>query len=148
MQLRVNINEIGHFYYLGSYIKGVNEVTGDPLSQIPAFHNLVGFQYRGNSNKFFAQLEARLVGEQNEVAPNEIETPSYTVINFNAGLNLHNLVDKFPYTKLVLGINNIGDEAYRSHVSRGAPGNQNVFLEPGRSFNISLLTRFGAAASR
>ena len=147
MQFRAKVNEIGHFYYFGSYVKGTNDVTGDPLSQIPAFHNLIGFQYRGSNDKFFVQLEARLVGTQKYFAPNEIETPSYSVVNFNSGINLHNVLDDFPYAKLVFGVSNIGDKAYRSHVSRGAPGNQNVFLEPGRSFNISFVTRFGAAAS-
>ena len=147
MQLRAKVNELGQFYYFGSYVKGTNDVTDDPLSQIPAFHNLIGFQYRGSSDKFFAQLEARLVGAQNDFAPNEVETPSYSIVNFNSGINLHNLLDGFPYTKLVFGVSNIGDKAYRSHVSRGAPGNQNVFLGPGRSFNISFVTRLGAAAS-
>ncbi len=147
MQLRTKVNGLGQFYYFGSYIKGINDVTGNPLSQIPAFHNLVGFQYSGNDDKFFAQLEAQLVGAQKDFAPNEIETPSYTILNFNSGINLHNLFEDFPYAKLLFGVSNIGDKAYRSHVSRGVPGNQNVFLAPGRSFNISFVTRFGVAAS-
>lgn len=146
IQLRANLGSLGQFFYLGSYVKGDNDITDNPLPQIPAFHNLIGFQFRDAGGKYFAQIEARLVGDQNDVAPNEIETPSYTVFNFNSGINLHQVIDNFPHARFMFGITNLGDESYRSHVSRGAPGNQNVFLEPGRSFNISFVTRFGAAA--
>ena len=107
--------------------------------------NVVGIHFRDRNNKFFVQADAFIVGEQTDIAPNEQTTPGYTIFNVNAGLNLHQLIEKFPHTKLMLGLTNLSDNAYRSHVSRGAPGNQNVFLEPGRSINIGFVTRFGAA---
>lgn len=86
-----------------------------------------------------------IVGGQDDVAPNEQTTPGYSIFNIKAGLNLHHFIDGLPHAKLVISTTNLGDKEYRSHVSRGAPGNQNVFLEPGRSFNIGLVTRFGVA---
>ncbi|MGI9541706.1 MAG: TonB-dependent receptor [Cyclobacteriaceae bacterium] len=144
-QFRAKFSNQFNGFYQGSYIKGDNDVTNNPLPQIPALHHLVGLQYKEASGKFFAQLDAMIVGDQNDPAPNEVESPGYTVLNLNTGLNLNALNSSLPHAKVMFGITNIADESYRSHVSRGAPGNQRVFTEPGRSFNISLVVRFGAA---
>lgn len=144
-QFKAGFGKLSHFFLSGTYIKGQNDITDNPLPAIPALQNWIGVHFRENNNRFFAQAEALLVGKQSNIAPNEIETPGYTVLNVRAGLNLHQLIEKFPHTKLMISLTNIADKAYRSHVSRGAPGNQNTFLEAGRSFNIGFVTRFGAA---
>lgn len=144
-QFKAGFGKLSHFFLSGTYIKGQNDITDNPLPAIPALQNWIGVHFRENNNRFFAQVEALLVGKQSNIAPNEIETPGYTVLNVRAGLNLHQLIEKFPHTKLMISLTNIADKAYRSHVSRGAPGNQNTFLEAGRSFNIGFVTRFGAA---
>ena len=143
--IKAQIGTLSHVFFNGSYVNGENDITGNPLSEIPALQNIIGIHFRDRNNKFFVQADAIIVGEQTDIAPNEQETPSYTVVNINAGLNLHELINNFPYTKLTIGATNLTDNAYRSHVSRGAPGNQNVFLEPGRSINIGFVTRFGVA---
>ncbi len=143
--LKAQIGTLSHVFFNGSFVNGENDITGNPLSEIPALQNIIGLHFRDRNNKFFVQADAIIVGEQTDIAPNEQETPSYTVININAGLNLHELINNFPYTKVMIGATNLTDKAYRSHVSRGAPGNQNVFLEPGRSINIGFVTRFGVA---
>lgn len=143
--VNVKFGTLSHVFISGTYIKGENDITGNPLPEIPALQNWIGVHFRDKQNKFFVQAEALLVGEQTNIAPNEIETPGYTVLNLKGGINLHNMFSKLPHTKLILSITNIADESYRSHVSRGAPGNQNTFLEAGRSFNFGLVTRFGAA---
>ncbi len=143
--VKAKLGTLSQVFFSGSYVKGENDVTGNPLSEIPALQNILGIHFRDRDNRFFVQADAIMVGEQTDIAPNEQETPGYTVININAGLNLHELFDNFPYSKLMIGATNLTDKAYRSHVSRGAPGNQNVFLEAGRSLNIGFVTRFGAA---
>ena len=143
--VKAQIGTLSHVFFNGSYIKGENDVTGNSLSEIPALRNVAGIHFRDKNNKFFLQADALLVSEQTDIAPNEQETPGYTILNINAGLNLHQLINDFPYTKLMIGATNLTDKAYRSHVSRGAPGNQNVFMEAGRSINIGFVTRFGAA---
>lgn len=143
--VQVKFGTLSHVFLSGSYIKGENDITGNPLPEIPALQNWIGVNFRDRQNQFFVQVEALLVGEQTDIAPNEIETPGYAVLNLKGGVNLHNVFAKFPHTKLMLSVTNIANEAYRSHVSRGAPGNQNTFLEAGRSLNIGIVTRFGAA---
>jgi len=105
----------------------------------------LGAHYREKNNKFYIQPEVLFVAEQSNIAPNEISTPGYAILNLKAGLNLQNVVSSLPHAKLIFSITNLGDKSYRSHVSRGAPGNQNTFLEAGRSFNIAFVARFGAA---
>lgn len=142
---KAKISTLSYAFFSGALINGNNKVTDNPLPQIPAMQSWLGIHYRDINNKFFVQPEVLFVGEQSDIAPNEISTPGYTVINIKAGLNLHNLSSRMPHAKLIFSITNIGDKAYRSHVSRGAPGNQNAFLEAGRSVNVAFVTRFGAA---
>jgi len=140
---RAKIGTLSSVFFSGATIKGTNDITDNPLQSIPATQMWAGIHYRDKNNKFFIQPEIQLVSDQNDPAPNEVATPGYTLINIRAGLNVHNLIDNFPHTRLVLSLTNLSDELYRSHVSRGAPGNQNVFMNPGQSFNIGFVTRFG-----
>lgn len=140
---RAKIGTLSSVFFSGALIKGTNEITDNPLPSIPATQMWTGVHYRDKNNRFFVQPELLLVLDQNDPAPNEIESPGYAIFNIKAGLNLHNLSDNIPHTRLVFSITNVGNELYRSHVSRGAPGNQNVFMEPGRSFNVGFVTRFG-----
>ena len=140
---RAKIGTLSSVFLSGALINGTNDITDNPLPSIPATQMWAGVHYRDSNNKFYVQPELLIVSEQNDPAPNEISTPGYTIFNVKAGLNLHNLSDNMPHSRLVFSITNIGDKLYRSHVSRGAPGNQNVFMEPGRSFNIGFVARFG-----
>ncbi len=141
--VQVNFGASSHVFISGSFITGTNRVTNDPLQEIPATQTWAGIHYRDSKNRFFVQPEAFLVFSQNNVAPNEITTPGYAVFNIRAGLNFHEIIEGMPHSKLTLSLTNIGEKAYRSHVSRGNPGNQNTFLEAGRSLNIGLVMRFG-----
>ena len=140
---RAKIGTLSSVFLSGALINGTNDITDNPLPSIPATQMWAGVHYRDSNNKFYVQPELLIVSEQSDPAPNEISTPGYAIFNVKAGLNLHNLSDNMPHSRLVFSITNIGDKLYRSHVSRGAPGNQNVFMEPGRSFNIGFVARFG-----
>ena len=142
---KANIGTLSYVFLSGALINGNNKITDNPLPEIPALQSWLGIHYRDRNNKFYVQPEVLFASEQDKIAPNEVSTPGYAVLNLKAGLNLHNLSTSMPHAKLIFSITNIGDKAYRSHVSRGAPGNQNTFLEAGRSFNIAFVTRFGAA---
>jgi len=142
---RAKINALSYAFISGALINGNNNVTDNPLPQIPALQTWIGVHFRDVNNKFFLRPEVLIVGEQTDIAPNEITTPGYSVFNFKAGLNVHQFSSAMPHAKLILSVTNLTDKTYRSHVSRGAPGNQNTFFEAGRSFNIAFVTRFGAA---
>ncbi|MDG2450090.1 MAG: TonB-dependent receptor, partial [Saprospiraceae bacterium] len=140
---RAKIGTLSHVFLSGAVINGHNDITDNPLPQIPATQIWAGFHFRNANNKFFVQPELMLVSEQSDNAPNEITTPGYAIMNLKTGLNLHQVIDGMPHSKLMFSITNIGDKLYRSHVSRGAPGNQNVFMEAGRSYNLGFVVRLG-----
>lgn len=142
---KAKFNTLSYVFLSGALINGTNKITDNPLPQIPAMQSWLGLHYRDINNKFYIQPEVMLVAEQSNPAPNEISTPGYAILNLKAGINLHNIISSSTHAKLIFSITNLGDKSYRSHVSRGAPGNQNVFLEAGRSVNIAFVTRFGAA---
>lgn len=140
---RAKIGTLSSVFFSGALIKGTNEITDNPLPSIPATQMWTGVHYRDKNNRFFVQPELLVVLDQDDPAPNEIASPGYAIFNVRTGVNLHNLSDKLPHSKLLFSVTNVGDKLYRSHVSRGAPGNQNVFMEPGRSVNVSFVVRFG-----
>ncbi len=142
---KASIGTLSYVFLSGAMINGNNDITDNPLPAMPAMQSWLGVHYRDANNRFFVQPEVLFVGEQNDAAPNEIVTPGYTILNIKAGLNLHQFSDQMPHASIIASVTNLTDKTYRSHVSRGAPGNQNVFLEPGRSINLSFVTRFGAA---
>jgi len=69
------------------------------------------------------------------------------LFNISAGINLHKVFPKFPYTTFVLSAENLTDKEYQSHVFRGTPGNQTRFFAPGRSINAQLIIRLGVAGN-
>ena len=140
---RLKFGALSYAFVSGALISGEDRVNNTALQQIPATQGWIGVHYRNARDIFFIQPEALLVADQDEPAPNEVSTPGYVVFNLRTGLNIHKISDGMPNGKLTFSMTNIFDRAYRSHVSRGAPGNQNTFLEPGRSFNIGLVMRFG-----
>jgi len=140
---RLKIGALSSVFLSGALINGTNNVTDDPLPAIPATQMWAGVQLRNRDNKFYVQPEILIVSEQNDPAPNEIVTPGYAIFNIKAGVNLHNLSSNMPHSRLILSVTNVGDTLYRSHVSRGAPGNQNVFMEAGRSVNLGFVVRLG-----
>ena len=140
---RARIGALSSVFISGAMINGTNDVTNNPLQSIPATQVWAGVHLQQRSEKFFVRPEILAVSDQNDPAPNEIKTPGYVIFNINTGINFHKVSSKLPHSRLTFSITNLTDKLYRSHVSGGAPGNQNVFMEPGRSFNIGFVARIG-----
>lgn len=144
-QLSYSIGKLSNIFWSGSYIRGKNEITDDDLAFMPADQNIIGFQNRNYSDTFFGRVENIITSKQSRPAPTERETDAYSLFNIIAGVNLHKAFPKFPYSKLVLSVDNLTDKEYQSHVFRGTPGNQTRFFAPGRSINAQLIVRLGVA---
>ena len=93
---RYQFGTLSHVFISGATISGNNDVTDQPLPQIPALQTWIGVHLRDGSNKFFIQPEVLIVGGQDDVAPNEQTTPGYSIFNIKAGLNLHHFIDGLP----------------------------------------------------
>ncbi len=144
-QVAYRFGTFSRAYINGSFITGKNTVTEGYLPFMPANNNLIGLQLREKSNKFFGAIEADITSKQDKLAPGERETAGYTLINMNAGLNLHEVLENFPFVKIMAGIDNLADVSYQSHLFRGAPANVTQFFAPGRSINVTAILKFGAA---
>ena len=146
-QLSYSIRALSNIFWTGSYIRGKNEITDDDLAFIPANQNIFGVQIRSLNNTFFGRAEGIFTSKQDKPAPTERETDAYSLFNISAGINLHNVFPKFPYTTFILSAENLTDKEYQSHVFRGTPGNQTRFFAPGRSINAQLIIRLGIAGN-
>lgn len=120
-----------------SYEMVIGELdNGDYLPLIPAnrWTNTIRGEFKG-SDRFNQQYVALILDsffEQNKVAMNETETPGYNLLNFHLG-------GTFQFKKAALGVrlgvNNLLDTEYISHLSRlKADGIPNQ----GRNFVIGL----------
>jgi outer membrane receptor protein involved in Fe transport len=97
------------------------------LTQIPPLHGLAKGIYQLH-NKFSAGLTAQWAATQTEAADGETKTPGHIIFNFDIQSATYKV--KNATLKLVAGVDNILDKAYKNHLfgTRGLD-----FYEPGRN---------------
>jgi iron complex outermembrane receptor protein len=113
------------------YVQGETDSDGD-LPRIPPVSSLIGLE--ADFGAWNARGEVRLVGEQSNVAANELATDGYTL--FNASAQWQPVADRD--VSIIFGVRNITDEEARAHTS---------FLKdlvplPGRNYRIALVAGF------
>lgn len=119
-----------------AYTWGKDELTGEPLSQIPTLEGLIAIRYEGIKKRFWTELSGRFAGEQKRAAisSGETRTPGFSVFDFRGEFKL---TDKLTIN---YGVENIFDKAYREHL------NLDQIPEPGRNIFIGL--KIGLRSSR
>lgn len=129
---RINANWL--FSTQLAWIKGENDDSGNPLSQISPMELRAKARYLQNS--WQAGLEFVSAAKQDEVCLNDSDcggqdvqkTPSYWVANLDARYQVRDNLT------LDAGINNLFDKAYSLHESRGDANSElTQVAEPGRS---------------
>ncbi|MFO7827533.1 MAG: TonB-dependent receptor [Bacteroidales bacterium] len=138
IDLNFQYNFYGNFviHGSGSYVRGedINNNTNLPL--MPPMNGRIGLKY--TFPKYFgADFIAVGYADQNKVSEGELETKGFARFDFRVHSTLINL--DFAKIQLFGGIENIGDRAYRNHLStnRGA-----IDIEPGRNFYIKIKVLF------
>lgn len=111
-----------------SYVRGELADSNQPLPAMPPWTTKV--ELKKQAGAFSTSLQLRAAGRQERVAPFEDPTDGYAV--FDASMQYHRQMGRFLHT-MVLSVENIGDTAYRRHLSRV----RSIMPEPGR--NIKLL---------
>jgi iron complex outermembrane receptor protein len=93
-----------------SYVRGENDDSGEPLSEIPPFSGNVSLRY--DNSQYFVETMVRFAAAQDRVDTSlkEDETAGWGVADLKAGKN-------WQQWSLVGGINNIFDKQYYSHLS-------------------------------
>ena len=116
---------------MADYVRATLRDTGEPLPRIPPFRYGVGLHYEGGP--WNGRLELRGTGAQDRIAPFELPTEGYTLLNASAGWRAFFGRSAL---ELMLRATNLTDAEARNHVS---------FLKdlaplPGR--DLRLIARF------
>ena len=120
-------NHHWHVRLFTDYVVAEEDATGDNLPRIPP--QRFGLGLHGGWNQFDASIDATFASEQDDVAPNELPTESYTALDMSFGYAFANS-DMY----IFLRGTNLLDEDIRQHSS---PLKDLVPL-PGRSLHLGL----------
>ncbi|MFY3302345.1 TonB-dependent receptor [Achromobacter xylosoxidans] len=143
-QLTRTVNLYGN----ASYLHATNRNTDRPLASIAPLSGIVGLQYVGANEAYALSGEVQWAkGQSRYDARTEYPAAGYGVVNLYAQLQLDRLgLPQLGNTQVVLGVNNLFDRAYRTAATSSnvayAMTDLNPLLEPGRSFSLTLRTRF------
>jgi len=120
-----------------SYVEARNESAGRPLSEIPPLRGTVSLRY-DNGTFFFEALE-NLAREQDRVDSglNETTTAGWVTTDIKSGINYQGF-------SVILGISNLFDKQYFSHLSYSRDPFQSGIKVPenGRNVYLSLGYKF------
>lgn len=124
-----------HYAVYGSlaYVRGEDTKNNADLPEIPPFNGRLGIR-AWIANLVKVDASVNMHADQDHVATGEVETKGFNVFDLYLTSKMINLAGV--NGRLILGIENITDEAYRYHLStyRGL-----IRLEPGRSFEATWL---------
>lgn len=137
-----------NLYGNASYLHATNRSTGRPLASIAPMSGLMGVQYMGANEAYALSGELQWAkGQSRYDARNEYPASGFGVVNLYAQLQLDRLgLPQLGNTQLIFGVNNVFDRAYRTAATSSnvayAMTDLNPLLEPGRSFSLTVRTRF------
>ncbi len=126
---------LGEVWSLGAgvdYVQGTRTAAAeDPLPSIPPLRSRI--QLRADPGRWWGGATLRAVTSQDRVAPDELSTPGYVLLDAQVGFR----VDPMGRHSILLRIDNALNERYRDHLSR-LP--ERDMWMPGR--NVSLIYRW------
>lgn len=131
---------LGYDLYLRgsfSYVEARNESAGTPLSEIPPLRGTVSVRY--DSGTYFLEVLENMAREQDRVDPglSETATPGWAITDIKGGINYRGV-------SLIVGVNNLFDKYYFSHLSYARDPFQSGVKVPenGRNMYLTLEYRF------
>jgi hemoglobin/transferrin/lactoferrin receptor protein len=132
LSTEINFFKYSVAYASLAYVRGEDTGNKIDLPEMPPLNGLIGI--RTPITKYFnADLSASFAAEQNKIGEGETTAAGY--VNFNFYINTISLNIAGLENRLILGMENIFDKAFRNHLSthRGV-----IKLEPGRNFIFQL----------
>jgi len=111
------------------------ELTDDPLNEIPPFETTLTFYYKFFDGKLVPKLSARMVSKQTRISEAfyEAESDGFMVLNLEVVYKFNNVLT------VAGGINNMLDQAYYEHLNRNIIGSKMNLYEPGRIFFVNMI---------
>lgn len=146
-QVTPTVNLFGN----ATYLHGTNTTTGTPLPFLAPFRGRVGVQYASLDASYSIQAVVDWATSKSRIDPAaEFMTSGYAIPKLYATLQLGQLVDRrLGDTKLILGVENIFDTAYRDAATFVNRSNVNYresltnpLVEVGRNFTAKLQHTF------
>ncbi|MDX1567940.1 MAG: TonB-dependent receptor [Longimicrobiales bacterium] len=114
------------------YTRGENPRTDQPLPLMPPLEGSLSARYMPSGvDGSWIEVEGKAVDRQDRPAATagEVETPGYGLLNVRSGFGMAG-------TDLIVGVENVFDRAYRSHLD------PTTLLRPGRNFYVKLSRSF------
>ncbi len=118
------------------FVRGTNKETDEPLPLMAPARTAIGGDFKiipTWANSFFAGSEVEYVAKQNRPNPADFVTDSYTLVNFDAGVEKNFLGRS---TRLEVGVRNAANVRYKNFLSRY----KEFALEPGRNIIVRVST--------
>lgn len=119
----------------------VGNFSGNKVAGIPeTFYNFSLRYFQKSTNGIFAKLNFQGVSKYFVDDANQIDIPSYLILNFSLGFN-EEIEIGFAKIKSVFSINNLFDKKYSSsaYINPDVIKNEAYFLEPGLPRNYSFM---------
>lgn len=115
-------------------IAGIENLTNDPLPEMPAFETEINLNYKFRKPKIKSNLGVRMVSSQNQIsdAAAEEKTPGYILADISL------IYAPVRVLTIQAGINNLFDKAYYDHLNRKIIGQSERLYEPGRTFFVNV----------
>jgi iron complex outermembrane receptor protein len=124
-----------HLDLVGSldFVRARLDAGRQPLPRTPPLRIALGLEF--HDDRWIAAFEMRGSDPQRRLAPGEIETPGYTLVNAHVG---YRFFRGRTVTDILLRGSNLGDAEARNHVSYL----KDLLPLPGRDVRLSIRTRF------
>jgi iron complex outermembrane receptor protein len=122
----------------GTWMRGTNEVTDDPLPEIPPVQVDVSLEYMPENRSFRGGVYSRFVRGQDRVSSAFAEntTPGFVVVDLRGGFSM----GRGRYVNLSL--ENAFNETYYDHLNRMSRVDGSPIYEPGRNFHVMFGVSF------
>ena len=130
-----------------AYVHGTNRLTHTPLKGLSPWTGSVGAQYVGAGDAWAITGEMQFAkGQSRYDTKNEYPAAGYGVVNLFGQIQLDKLGLASSNTQLAVGVTNLFDKQYRSASTSSNMAQPvsmlNPLLNPGRSINLTLRTKF------
>jgi len=123
-----------HYIIEHGEITGTEEITNDPLPEIPPLEGSARFSWKFYHGRFIPKITLRGVAsqERTSVAYDERSTPGFVL----AGISLFYKFNSA--LQITAGVDNLFNVAYYEHLNRNIVGSTSNYYEPGSNFFVNL----------
>ena len=138
LTLEQELSPISRFRGFLSYVRGVDELFGEPILGLPPFQGHAALELSSPDRRYWVDLSVTLVDSQTRVASRRFEQPTggYAVADLRGRVSLRS-----GWT-LKGGVENLGDRLYSNHLNSPNPFTRRRIPEMGRNVYVGLEYEF------